>query len=215
MAKSDNFEKTLPKGYVLVKHVNAANSGKQTLVYSLLAFVPLIIILPLLILIAYFTGDITQFENVGAAVIAGCAVFIVYIILHELTHGVTYKCFTGQKLKFGLTLTVAFCGVPDVYVRKKASIAALIMPFAVFSVIFLSLTVGLWFVSPLYGIVAGAVFACHLGGCVGDLHWTLMYLTKYKNCNTLMRDTGPEQWLYVPAEEAEKYGLPVLQTQEQ
>ena len=67
----------------------------------------------------------------------------------------------------------------------------------------------------LYGIVAGAVFACHLGGCVGDLHWTLMYLTKYKNCNTLMRDTGPEQWLYVPAEEAEKYGLPVLQTQEQ
>ena len=86
------------------------------------------------------------------------------------------------------------------------------MPFAVFSIIFLSLTVGLWFISPYYGVIAGAVFALHLGGCVGDLHWTLMYITKYRNCNTLMRDTGPEQWLYIPSADAEKYGIPVIET---
>lgn len=134
-------------------------------------------------------------------------VLITYLILHELVHGITYKFFTGAKLTFGITLAVAFCGVPEIYVRKKASIAALIMPFIVFSVIFIALTIGLWFVSPLYGILSGVVFAVHLGGCVGDLHWTLMYLTKFKHCNTLMRDTGPKQWLYIPQSEAEKYGI--------
>lgn len=127
--------------------------------------------------------------------------------MHELVHGITYKIFTGSKLTFGLTLTVAFCGVPDIYVRKKASIAALIMPFTVFSIIFIALIIGLWFVSPLYGILSGAIFAIHLGGCVRDLHWTLLYLTKFKHCNTLMRDTGPKQWLYIPKSEAEEYGI--------
>lgn len=213
MNKSDNFEHALPEGYVLVKHVDAKRDRKIIIIYSLLSFVPLMIILPLLILCASMgnNGGIQSDGNFLIALMAGCLVYILYIILHELTHGVTYKYFTGQKLTFGLTLTVAFCGVPDIYVRKKASIAALIMPFSVFTIIFLCLTVGLWFVSPFYGVIAGAVFALHLGGCVGDLHWTLMYITKFKNCNTLMRDTGPEQWLYIPAADAEKYGIPVIE----
>ncbi len=215
MDRSKNFEKTLPQDYVLVKHVKAGDSGKTTVIYTLLSFVPAIIILPILILIAFYTSDLAKLgENVIIPIVVGCVTYIVYVILHELTHGVTYKYYTGQKLKFGLTITVAFCGVPDIYVRKKASIASLIMPFSVFSVIFLALTIGLWFVSPLYGIVAGTVFAFHMGGCVGDLHWTLMYMTKYKKCNTLMRDTGPEQWLYIPLEEAEKYGIPIIQTEQ-
>lgn len=213
MKKSDNFEFALPEGYTLVRHVDAKRDKKTIIIYSLLSIVPLLIILPILMMCAFAgdNGEIQSGENFLAAMLVGCLVYILYIILHELTHGITYKYYIGQKLTFGLSLTVAFCGVPDIYVRKKASIAALLMPFSVFSVIFLCLTVGLWFVSPYYGVIAGAVFALHLGGCVGDLHWTLMYITKYKHCNTLMRDTGPEQWLYIPAADAEKYGIPVIE----
>lgn len=211
MNKNKNFENSVPEDYVLVKHVDAKNDKKQVVIYTLLSLVPLIIILPVLCVIANYCSGYNIFDgddfNGGIAILIAGAVLIAYIVLHELTHGVTYKLFTGGKLTFGLTLTVAFCGVPDIYVRKKASIAALVMPFLVFSVIFSALTVGLWFVSPLYGIVSGAVFAIHLGGCVGDLHWTLMYLTKFRHCNTLMRDTGPEQWLYIPEYEAEKYNI--------
>ncbi len=34
-----------------------------------------------------------------------------------------------------------------------------------------------------------------------------MYVTKFKHCNTLMRDTGPEQWLYIPKSDAEKFDI--------
>lgn len=213
MNRLNNFETSLPDGYVLVKHVDAKHNGKLITIYSLLSFVPFLIILPLLVFIAIMTAqdDIAFGNDFVIALMIGCWGYILYIILHELTHGITYKCYTGQKLTFGLTLTVAFCGVPHIFVRKRASIAALVMPFAVFSVIFLGLTVGLWFISPIYGIVAGSVFALHLGGCVGDLHWIIMYLTKFRKCDTLMQDTGPEQWLYIPAKDAEKYGIPVIE----
>lgn len=212
MNKNMHYENSVPEDYVLAKYVDAKSDKKLIIAYTLLSFVPLIIIAPVLIIIArYCNGyNISDGFNNDFGIIAllvSCAVLLVYVILHELVHGITYKIFTGSRLTFGITLTVAFCGVPDIYVRKKASIAALIMPFSVFSVIFISLTIGLWFVSPLYGIFSGAIFAMHLGGCVGDLHWTLMYLTKFKNCNTLMRDTGPTQWLYIPKSEAEKYGI--------
>ncbi len=215
MDKSKNFEREIPQDYVLVKYVDAKNDKKQITVYTLLSFVPLLILLPAFILIARF-GSGYRFikgfqEDYGLiALIISCGVLVLYIILHELVHGVTYKIFTGAKLTFGLTLTVAFCGVPEIYVRKKASIAALTMPFLVFSVVFIALTVGLWFVCPLYGICAGVILAIHLGGCVGDLHWTLTYLTKFKHCNTLMRDNGPTQWLYIPQSEAEQYGIAVI-----
>ncbi len=211
MDKSKNYENSIPQDYVLVKYVDAKNDKKQIIVYTLLSFLPLLIILPVLILIARYCNGYNISDNFqddfGFAFLITCVILIIYIVLHELVHGITYKIFTGAKLTYGLTLTVAFCGVPEIYVRKKASIASLVMPFFVFSVIFIALTIGLWFVSPLYGIFSGAVFAVHIGGCVGDLHWTLMYLTKFKHCNTLMRDTGPKQWLYIPQSEAEKYGI--------
>lgn len=216
MDRSKNYENSIPQDYVLVKHVDAKQDQKIILAYTLLSFVPFLIILPILIIIAKYCNsyDISSViqEPFGIiALLVTCFVLLIYIVLHELVHGITYKILTGAKLTFGLTLTVAFCGVPEIYVRKKASIAALVMPFIVFSIIFIGLTIGLWFVSPLYGILAGSVFAIHVGGCVGDLHWTLMYLIKYKHCNTLMRDTGPAQMLYIPKSEAEKYGIACIE----
>ena len=214
MDKSKNYEKEIPADYVLVKHVNANNDKKQMTIYTLLSFVPLVIILPLLVLIAvYGCGyDFTAILSTQGAIVlfVTCGVLILYTILHELTHGITYKFYTGSKLTFGFNFVVAFCGVPEIYVRKQASIVALAMPFVVFNLVLIGLTVGLWFVSPLYGVVAGVVLAIHLGGCVGDLHWIMLYNTKFKHCHTLMRDTGPEQWLYIPQAEADQYGIPVL-----
>ena len=212
MNKQKYFEESLPENYVLVKHVDAKNINKQTVVYTILSIIPLLILLPILFAVAYSVSNYDILDRWNAdfgmlALLLTCAVLFLYILLHELTHGITYKIFTGAKLTFGLTLTVAFCGVPNIYVRKKASVASLIMPFLIFSVLFVCLTIVLWPISPLYGICSGVVLAMHLGGCVGDLHWTMLYLTKYRHCNTLMRDTGPEQWLYIPKSESEQYKI--------
>ena len=125
-----------------------------------------------------------------------CLSLIVYLVLHELVHGAAYKLLTGQKLTFGLTLSVAFCGVPEIYVYRRASLIAVLAPFVVFTalgLVLLAALPGAWekfFVLCFLGL--------HIGGCSGDLYNTWLYLTKFKDPRTLTRDTGPVQTFYVP-----------------
>ena len=55
------------------------------------------------------------------AVVVFLVSLVLYLVLHELVHGAVYKALTHQKLTFGFTLTVAFCGVPDVYTSRKTA----------------------------------------------------------------------------------------------
>lgn len=119
-----------------------------------------------------------------------------YVILHELTHGVVYKLRTGHKLTFGFSFVAAWCGVPDIYVYRTTAMLSCAAPFVIFSIalalpFFLCTTVG-WKMAFLI------LFAVHFGGCAGDLYDLFLYFTKYRNPVTLMRDTGPKQYFYLP-----------------
>lgn len=123
--------------------------------------------------------------------------FIVYIVLHELTHGLFYKYFTKQKLKFGLTLTVAYCGVPNVYVRKKETIIACLAPLVIYTILFAIIII---FLPPnIINLCVTLLFSLHVGGCVGDAYLSLILLTKYKK-DTYIKDTGPTQYIYKKGE---------------
>ena len=123
------------------------------------------------------------------------AVMILYLVLHELTHGAAYKLLTGRRLTFGVSLTAAYCGVPDVYVYRKTALISLLAPFVVFDLVFVLLT--LLLPDPWYRLDAALMLALHVGGCSGDLYDTFLYLTKFRDPATLMRDTGPKQTFYV------------------
>ena len=197
--KSDNFEKELPEGYELKLHIDAKDK-KLTAIYLALSLVPLIIVVVAACLIIEFVGG-GLFSLDGAyahiALLIAVVVMLVYMILHELTHGITYKALTGGKLTFGLRWNVAFCGVPDIFVYRKAAKIAVLMPFLVFNVVLVGLTVGMYFVDGCAFLAAALVLGMHIGGCVGDLHVTYMLDHKFKDSKTLMRDTGPEQFFYV------------------
>ena len=121
---------------------------------------------------------------------------LVYTILHELTHGLVYKLFTRQKLCFGFVGSLAYCGLPGVYVRRRIAAASCIAPFAVYTVVFLIL---------LYALPVSAfwlalllAFMNHLGGCFADLYAFFVMLRQDKDL--LMLDNGKEQHVFVPAE---------------
>lgn len=78
---------------------------------------------------------------------------------------------------------------------------ALIAPFAVFSVLFIGLLAWFYFIYGLLYIAMAILFSIHFGGCVGDLYMFYLFLFKYKDSSILMRDTGPEQFLYTVNEE--------------
>ncbi len=198
--KKSNFENTLPTGYKTALHIDARDK-KTGLVLNLTALAAMAVTAALLFL-PLILGEKLEFIKDADPLIyfLFLPIYISYIILHELTHGAAYKLMTGEKLTFGITLTVAFCGVPDIYVYRKASIFSAAAPLVLFTVIFGGLTAAFYFISiPIY-LVFALVFAAHLGGCAGDIYLISLLTFKYKNNDTLIRDTGPEQNIYIKEE---------------
>ena len=124
MNKNVHYENSIPEDYVLVKKVDAKSDKKLIAAYTFLSFVPLIIIAPVLFIIARYCNGycvIDRFYDdfVIVALFVTCIILLVYVILHELVHGITYKIFTGSKLTFGITLTVVFAVCPKYMSAKK------------------------------------------------------------------------------------------------
>ncbi len=191
-----NFERELPQGYVEAKVVDAKNKG-----FAILMNVAALLIMTCLIVVGAFLIFLHAGDRIDQApLIPPLAVavgMIVYIVLHELVHGIAYKLTTHEKLSFGLTLTAAYCGVPNIYVYRRASLIALLSPFLLFTVIF---GVAIFAFSGLWDkLMVLILFSLHVGGCVGDLYDTCLYLFKFRDPGVLMRDSGPKQIFYVKA----------------
>ena len=198
MDRSKNFTHELPEGYKPVKEVDVGDKR-----FGLLMNVAGIVLTALAGVGFFFLkfrgepgsafpdlGNIWVFEGWLFALLVG---LIAYLVLHELTHGVVYRILTGEKLTFGLKLTCAYCGVPNIYVTRKTALLSLLAPFTVFSVAFL---VPFFVLSGPVSFTFLVLFALHFGGCVGDLYDTILLLFCLKG-RMLKRDTGPKQTFYV------------------
>ncbi len=189
-----DYEPELPAGYESALTIDATNK-KIALWMNLAALIPLI---PALLLALRMIG------NAGAVIpmqkmLLFIGAMLLYIVLHELVHGAAYRMLTRRKLSFGLKLTCAYCGVPDIYCYRRTALISLLAPFTVFTIIFAALA--LFLDDTILRAFSVVLLGMHLGGCSGDLYDTWLYLTRFRDPLTLMRDTGPAQTFYVKAEE--------------
>ncbi|MDD2493366.1 MAG: DUF3267 domain-containing protein [Bacilli bacterium] len=183
-----NFYHELPLGYKAFKVIDAKD--KKTILFFNFAAI-------LMMALAAFPFIVLKPVDLSTDLLLPFILVLVtgmisYILFHELTHGLVYKFYTKQKLTFGLTLTVAFCGVPHVYVSKKVSLIAVLAPFVIYSVVLIPILLFM----PANSIYLAFIFifAMHFGGCVGDLYVALVLL-RCKG-NLLVNDTGPKQTFY-------------------
>lgn len=198
-----NCYEKLPENYKIVYEINAKNK-KVGIIMNIVAALPVV----LFIVIAFLTKDLSDVPAVSAKdllvsgfkLICLAVVMIAYIVLHELTHGAAYKILTGAKLKFGLSWSCAFCGVPEVYVNKKTALIALSAPLILFSVIFAALSVVFWFFDPLSYFLSMIMLGLHLGGCSGDIYMIYLLCFKYNSPNLLLNDDGPSQRIFYPCD---------------
>lgn len=194
-----NHEISLPEGYREVKHINALDK-KLGLILNLVALIIFAAVMAVALIPIFTEGGRTDFDFSDMLIFVGGS--LVYIVLHELVHGIAYKALTKEKLTFGFGWSCAYCGVPNVYVYRRASLIALVAPLITFTVLLIPVMIALYSVSiPLY-IVAAMIFGMHLGGCSGDIYMTLLLLFKYRDPALLVRDTGPEQFLYLKESES-------------
>lgn len=194
-----HYEKEIPTGYREDLLIDA-KKPKTSVIINLIALA--------IIALLFGTGMFIKIKLVGFnpnsdyllfALIGFFVSFIIAIVLHELIHGLFYKIFTKEKLTFGLTLSVAYCGVPNLYIRKKAAFISAIAPCVIIS---LALLVPMILVkdSVIWSYIY-LLFSCHFAGCIGDLYLCLLILFKYKKKEILINDTGPKQTIYVKIEE--------------
>lgn len=199
-----NFEERLPEGYEKVYSIDAKHKKTGLLLtLAMLLILAVVVGLALIPVLLNYSANDLRSRELTMETIALVIALVLYIILHELVHGAAYKALTHRKLTFGISWSCAFCGVPDVYVYRKPALIALLMPFGVFTLVFLPLTIWLYFVDPLYYLISAFLMGVHWGGCVGDLFVTGLFLFKFKSARILMNDTGPEQSFYVPTEAQE------------
>ena len=200
-----NHELTLPEGYREVYRIDALNK-RVGLILNLVA-AAIITAVILIAMIPYsLRGGIQNPDPV--MVMISCGVFvaclIAYMVLHELVHGIAYKRLTHEKLTFGLGWSCAYCGVPNIFVYRRAALIALVSPLIAFTLLLLPLTVVMLFVNPYAYLVSAALLGLHLGGCAGDGYVTILLLRKFKSDTVLIRDTGPEQFFYETSSKGEE-----------
>lgn len=199
-AKHQNYELVLPEGYQEDKVIDAKHIT-TAIVLNLFALVLFFVVLGigvLILLVTRFSNQRLEIEVTFAdmRILIGMILgMLLYIVLHELVHGLCYKLMTKQKLTFGLTLSCAFCGVPEVYTYKRCALITILSPFVVFHFVFILPM--FWVTSPILLFSLLILEALHVSGCIGDLYCAGLILFKYKGKTILLNDTGPKQTFYV------------------
>ena len=114
----------------------------------------------------------------------------VYLVLHELTHGVTMKCFGGKEVKFGFTGLYAYAGSEKDYFLANSYIVIALAPFVLWTLVFTILLICL---RNLYWPLA-ILQIVNISGCAGDLY--VSYLISRFPADSYIRDTGVEMRVY-------------------
>ncbi len=128
---------TLPEGYGEFYAVDLQKDKKMSLVVNLLAaviavlmIVPMHFAVPVNTMFSMESGMQNYYIRFGALLV----LMVLYMILHELVHGVAMKICGTKKVKYGFTGLYAFAGSKDFY-NKKAYIFIALAPVVLWGIV--------------------------------------------------------------------------------
>ncbi len=183
----------LPSGYRELLAVDLQKNKKLAILINVSAFA---VALAMFVVAAFFVPIGTFFdmsEGFGAylARVGALAVgLIVYIVLHELVHGVTMRICGTKKIKYGFTGLYAFAGSNDYY-SKKAYILIALAPVVLWGAVLGALTLILpqsWF------WVAYIIQISNVSGAAGDFYVTFRFMSLPNDI--LVKDYGVGMTVY-------------------
>ncbi|MBQ6430649.1 MAG: DUF3267 domain-containing protein [Oscillospiraceae bacterium] len=119
-----------------------------------------------------------------------CVCVIAYLALHELTHGLCMRLFSGIRPHYGRKGVLLFTG-SEAYFSRRDYIVTALSPVVIFTILFALLSVFLrdeWF------WLVMALQLANLGGAVGDYYMTYRALRQPKSA--LFHDSGVAVTIY-------------------
>lgn len=164
----------LPEGYREIYSVNLQKDKKTAILVNLLAvLIAVLLIVPMHFVISIFT--LFSFEagihNYYLRMLALIVLTVVYMVLHELVHGVAMKICGTKKVKYGFTGLYAFAGSTDHY-DKKSYIFIALAPVVLWGVVLAVINL---FVPSEWFWVVYFIQVTNLSGAAGDLFVTVRF----------------------------------------
>ena len=164
----------LPDGFVEIYSIDLEKNKKAALLVNALA----IIIGVALAIIGHFIVPITTLFSMDSGItmyMLRCLVLVIslilYIILHELVHGIAMKICGTKKVKYGFTGLYAFAGSNDYY-DKISYIFIALAPIVVWGIILAVINI---FVPTEWFWIVYFIQLSNLSGAAGDLYVTVKF----------------------------------------
>jgi len=184
---------TLPEGYREIYSIDLQRDRKAAVSVNLAALVitavmavPVHFIIPVSSLFAR-EGSLTEYLIRIAIFIAG---LVVYMVLHELVHGIAMKHYGAKKVRYGFTGMYAFAACDEFFYRKPYIVIAL-APIVVWGIVLAVINV---FVPRDYFWLVYIIQICNISGAAGDLYVSAKFSRLPKDI--LVRDSGVGMTVY-------------------
>ncbi len=188
---------TLPDGFNQIYEIDLQKDKKKALLVNGIA----LIIAVLMIVPMHFYIPISQlfsFEQGMAQYLIRFGVLfgsiVVYMVLHELVHGITMKLCGTKKVKYGFTGMYAFAGSDDYY-DKKSYITIALAPVVVWGIVIAIINC---FVPHEWFWVVYFLQIMNISGAAGDMYVTYRFSKMPKDI--LVRDHGVGMKVYSKTE---------------
>ncbi len=169
-----NAVEKLPEGYREIYDIDLQKNKKAALTVNLLAvviavlmIVPMHFFVPVSSMFSMENGMKNYILRFGVLLV----LIILYMILHELVHGIAMKICGTKKVKYGFTGMYAFAGSKDFY-DKKSYIFIALAPVVLWGIV---LAVVNSFVQYEWFWVVYMIQIFNLSGAAGDLFVTVKF----------------------------------------
>ena len=178
---------TLPEGFVEAYSVDLQKNKRQMLTVNGLAIVIMLaMLIPALVLnpIRIDFSESGALGNLSLNCLIAALGTVVYIVLHELTHGVFMRAFSKERVKYGFTGMYAYAG-SEAYFPVPQYIIIALAPVVIWGVALLLLNLFL----PL-SVFWGVYFIQleNISGAAGDFYVTVRFLREKRD--VLIQDSG-------------------------
>jgi hypothetical protein len=183
----------LPDGYGQIYEIDLQKNKKKMLLVNGIAFlisvlmvVPMCFYIPITELFSFEKGILQYFIRFAALF----GLSIVYMVLHELVHGITMKLCGTKRVKYGFTGLYAFAGSDDYY-DKKSYITIALAPVVLWGVVIAIINC---FMPREWFWVVYFLQIMNISGAAGDMYVTFKFSKMPKDI--LVRDYGVGMKVY-------------------
>ena len=182
--------KELPAGYKESFKINLQNDKKTAVIVNVFGLV----IAVAMLVPAVFIWDWVALFKEGFMLSIKCFAVaigaILYMVLHELVHGIFMKAYSGVKPKYGFTGMYAYAG-SSAYFNKKCYIIIALAPVVIWGIVLAVLQI---FLPGSWALIAYVIQIINISGAAGDIYVT----AKMLKCSDdiLVNDTGTDMTVY-------------------